>query len=153
MNDTSNLISLERQTASAMNIRSNMGDPINQKPRDVSHKDSRQPALIGEQNWREPIYLRFGRRPPFRGRGTASPARGTLNNSSILADSAFAIRSRTATVGFSKPRSSRLTYVRSISASTARTSYESPIATLNRRIFLATRAPAFIDAGQQPVAY
>jgi len=52
---------------------------------------------------------RFGRRPPRRGFGGGSPGAGTTKNSTILAPRASASCSRIAIVGFSNPRSRRLT--------------------------------------------
>jgi hypothetical protein len=96
-----------------------------------------------------PSHHPFGRRPLRSGSGGASPFGGTRNRSVIWASNARAIRSRTATVGFSKPRSSRLTYVRSIEASTANASCETPCVTRSRRRFRATSAFAFMREGQR----
>jgi hypothetical protein len=49
-----------------------------------------------------------------------------------------------ATVGFSIPRSTRLTCVRSMPASTAKASYETCRSTLSLLMFHATRARAFM---------
>src|SRR5712664_1752147 len=65
-------------------------------------------ALRWRKAWKPEHYFP-GRLPAFNGRGAASPRRGTLKNSEISEPSANASFSRIATVGFSRPRSSRLT--------------------------------------------
>jgi len=56
-----------------------------------------------------PCIYRFGRRPPRRGVGGGSPGAGIAKNSMIPVSRAAASCSRTPIVGFSRPRSSRLT--------------------------------------------
>ncbi len=73
--------------------------------------------------------------------------------STIWQRSARATRSNTPTVGFSRLRSRRLTYVRSIPASTAKASCDKPRATRMRRIFRATSVRAFIPGRQHSEAF
>jgi hypothetical protein len=93
----------------------------------------------------------FARRPPFNGRGAVSPSRDTLNSSLIFEERARASFSSTVTVGLSSPRSSRLTWVRSIPASTASISCESARATRNLRMFRATMAATSFCSGDVTV--
>ena len=91
-------------------------------------------------------------RPLGSGAGAFSFGFGTTKNSVISTRNAREICSRSAMVGFSNPRSSRLTYVRSIPASTASASCETRRITRSRLMFRATRARAFIKNGRQLAA-
>jgi len=85
------------------------------------------------------------------GNGLIGPraTRVASNSSAISTSIAMDRRSSTAMVGFSIPRSRRLTYVRSTPASTAKFSCDSDRRTLNRRKFLATTTCARIGQSKQ----
>lgn len=88
----------------------------------------------------------FGFLPDGSGCGWGVAAAGSVSNSATVTSRTLAKLSSLVIVTFSVPRSTRPTYERSISASRARRSCESPFATRRRRKFQPRILRAFMTS-------
>lgn len=104
---------------------------------------SPQPSLAGLL---ESLGRPFGFLPDGSGGGGIAAAAGSVSNSATVTSSTVAKLSSLLIVTFSEPRSTRPTYERSIPASSASRSCDSPFATRRRRKFQPRIFRAFMTA-------